>query len=313
MLYRFSQLNDQTVYLGKDMKRLLLFCCLITVTITGICQEDTWKWWNEIHHWKSGMPGWRTMMFLSPGYLGPNALPVPEMKKGLISGTAELETTVSAHFLKGDPTQDFSAGFFYPVANGKLAFEAFGVALEKYGYSGEIRNLRISRDKDGKGIAVGDFYFSVLIQLCKDRKFPNTMLRFACKTASGDAFAARYTDTPGYYFDVSSSRDIPVSATSKVRPFASFGFYSWQTYNEATPQNDAIMYGAGVDYLLKQWMFSGNFSGYSGYLKLNDKPQVFTMETKYDWKTYAVRCRFLYGIRDWKYKTIRLSFIWKLG
>jgi len=294
------------------MMRFLFFCFFLTVCLSGNCQEDTWKWWNDIHNWKQGMPGWRNMMILSPGYLGPNALPVPEMKKGFIPGTGEIETTVSAHFHRGDPTQDFSARLFYPLANGKMAFEAFGVALEKYGYSEEIRDQRISRDKDGKGIVVGDFYFSVLIQLCKNRKFPNSMLRFACKTASGDAYAARYTDTPGYYFDVSSSRDFTIKGNSIFRPFASFGFYSWQTYNEATPQNDAIMAGLGADYLLGQWMFSGSVSGYSGYLKLNDQPQVLTLETKYNWKSCAVRCRFLSGLHDWNYKTIRLSFIWKI-
>jgi hypothetical protein len=258
------------------------------------------------------MPGWRNMMYLSPGYLGPNALPVPEMKKGIIPETVEIETAFSAHFHPGDPTRDFSARFFYPVANGKMAFEAYGVALEQYMYSEEIRNQRISRDKDGKGIAVGDFYFSVLIQLCKNRKFPNTMLRLACKTASGDAYAARYTDTPGYFFDFSSSRDFFLSQKSTLRPFASFGFYSWQTYNEATPQNDAFMYGLGADYLLRQWLISANLSGYSGYLKLKDQPRVLTFETRYDWKSVALRGQFLYGLHDWTYKTIRLSFIWKL-
>ena len=159
----------------------------------------------------------------------------------------------------------------------------------------------------------GDFYFSVMIQLCKDRNFPNTMLRFACKTASGDVFAARYTDTPGYYFDFSSSRDFNLSKNSRIRPFASFGFYSWQTYNEATPQNDALLYGLGADFLMKNWMMSGNISGYSGYLKMNDQPRVLTFESRHDWKSAAVRCQFLYGLHDWTYKSIRLSFIWKLS
>lgn len=295
------------------MVRFLFFCILISFSFSGNCQEDTWKWWNDIHNWKPGMPGWRNMMHLSPGYLGPNALPVPEMKRGFIPGTGEIETTVSAHFHPGDPTQDFSARLFYPVANGKMAFEAFGVVLEKYGYSEAIRDQRVSRDKDGKGIIPGDFYFSMLIQVCKNRKFPDTMLRLACKTASGDVFAARYTDTPGYYFDFSTSRDFSLSKKSLLRPFASFGFYSWQTYNEATPQNDAIFYGFGADYLWRQWLISGNMSGYSGYLKLKDQPRVLTLETRVDWKSCAVKGQFLNGLHDWTYKTIRLSFIWKLS
>jgi hypothetical protein len=294
------------------MMRFLLICTLFFIITPGFSQEDTWKWWNDAHNWQPGMPGWRTMMILSPAFLGPNALPVPEMKKGIIPETCEIETSLSAHFLSGDPTQDLSVRFFYPAAGGKVAFEAYGVALEKYGYTEEIRDQRISRDKDGKGIVPGDFYFSVLVQLCRNRKFPNTLFRIACKTASGNVFAARYTDTPGYFFDFNSSKDFSLSQNSLLRPFASVGFYSWQTYNEATPQNDALLYGIGVDYLHEKWLISGNLSGYAGYLQKTDQPRVLTLETRYDRKSTALRCQFLYGLKDWNYKTIRLSFIWKL-
>lgn len=290
---------------------LLFFALLLLQSMFCNAQEDTWDWWNEIHHWKSGMPGWRNMMLLSPGYLGPNALPVPEMKQGLISPEPELETTLSAHFRSGDPTQDISARIYYPVGGGKVAFEAYGVVLEKYGYSEVIRDERISRDKDGKGIVPGDFYFATLIQLVRDRKFPDTLLRLACKTASGDAFAARYTDTPGYFFDFTSSESFRCGGGT-LRPFASFGFYSWQTYNEATPQNDAWLYGAGISFLKNYWQFSGNFSGYSGYLELKDRPQLITLETRLDKGQNGLRLQLLQGIRDWKYTTLRISYIWKI-
>jgi hypothetical protein len=293
------------------VRSLLLFSAVLLI-FSANGQEDEWGWWNTAHNWKSGMPGWRTMMILSPGFLGPNALPVPEMKKGCIPSKGEIETTFSCHFHPGDPTQDLSFRLFYPVANGKMAFEAWGVALERYHYSEEIRDERFSRDKNGKGVMSGDFYFSALVQLCKNRKFPDTMLRLACKTASGDAFAARYTDTPGYFFDFSSARDITLSEGKVLKPFASFGFYSWQTYNEATPQNDAILYGVGVDYSSAGWLVSGNLSGYSGYLRHTDRPRVLTLESRYDWNSTALRCQFLYGIKDWDYKTVRLSFIWKI-
>jgi hypothetical protein len=298
--------------ISRDLVRSLLLLSAVFLFSAANAQEDEWEWWNKAHGWKTGMPGWRTLMILSPGYLGPNALPVPEMKNGAISSGSEIETTLSCHFHPGDPTQDLALRLFYPVANGKMAFEAWGVALEKYGYSPEIRDQRFSRDKNGKGLVPGDFYFSALIQLCKNRKFPDTMLRMACRTASGAAQAARYTDTPGYFFDFSSGRDISLSGSKVLRPFASFGFYSWQTYNEATPQNDAILYGAGVSFRSAEWLISGNLSGYSGYLKHTDHPRVFTLESRYDWISTALRCRFLYGNKDWDYTTLRFSFIWKI-
>jgi len=288
-----------------------LSVCLTLLVLTCFSQEDQWQWWNEAHNWKPGMPGWRNWIILSPGYLGPNALPVPELKKGFIPVTGEVEVSLSRHFHPEDPTQDLSGKFFYPIFNGIVAVEAYGVILENYYYTEELRDERFSRDKDGMGIIPGDFYFSTLIQLCKDRRFPNTVLRLACKTASGDAFAARFTDTPGYFFDFSSSRDFELSRHSNLRTFGTLGFYSWQTYNEATPQNDALLYGAGVDYLHSGWQISGQLSGYSGYLKIHDRPCLLTFEGRYDWMATAVRLQFLYGLHDWNYQTLRFSFIWK--
>jgi len=283
------------------------------MTLSAFSQEDEWQWWNKAHNWQEGMPGWRNWIILSPGYLGPNALPVPELKRGFIPEKGEIHTSISRHFNSSDPTRDFSARLFFPFCDGKIAIEAYGVIAESYEYTEEIRDERFSRDKDGKGFVPGDFYFATLIQLCKDRAFPNTVFRLACKTASGTAFAARYTDTPGYLFDFSSSRDFSLTGNSLIRPYATIGFFSWQTYNEATPQNDALFYGAGLEYQNSGWLLSGNISGYSGYLKIHDQPQILTFETRYDWMTTAARVQFLYGLRDWNYQTFRFSFIWKFN
>lgn len=276
-----------------------------------MAQNDDWKWWNDVHGWKEGDKGWRYWMILSPGYLGPNALPVPELKRGYIPESGGIKASLSRHFHPGDPTQDLSFHFLLPACESKIAFEVFGVAGESYGYTEEIRNERFSRDEDGRGLVQGDFYFGSLVQLSKNRRFPNTLLRMACKTASGHAYAARFTDTPGYFMDVSSSVDFEISRFSTIRPYMTLGFYSWQTYNEATPQNDALFYGAGMEYLYGDWRFAGDLAGYSGYLRQRDKPRVITLETRYDWRNTAACIQFLYGLRDWEYKTFRFSFIWK--
>ncbi len=289
---------------------LLLLVCLTSLALSA--QEDEWEWWNEIHGWEEGDPGWRNMMILSPGFLGPNGLPVPEVKKGYLTGETEMEITVSRHFHPADPTQDLSARFYLPFCDHKIALEGYGVLLENYQYSEDIRNARFSRDKDGRGIVPGDLYLSALIQLSRDRAFPNTLARLAFKTASGDAFAARYTDTPGYFFDLSASRDFELDRNSTLRPYVDLGFYSWQTYLEDTPQNDAFYFGGGVEFRYRDWSLSGTYSGYSGYLESLDRPRVITFDTRYDWTNSAARLQFVYGLRDWVYQTFRFSYIVKL-
>lgn len=271
-------------------------------------------WWNELHGWKVGDPDWPDWMIISPGYLGPNALPVPDVKKGVMNSTSELEITVSNHFRKGDPTQDISGRLFIPFAKNKIAVEMYGVAFEHYSFSTKIRDERFARDEDGKGMAVGDFYFSTLIQIVKDRKFPNTLFRFAARTASGNQLqAARYSDSPGYFFDLSFSKDLGKPETGIFRPFGLFGFYSWQTNDALNLQNDAYLYALGADYIKKSNLWSVSWSGYSGYKNQRDKPMQFNFEWRKDFRKKAIRLRYLHGLRDWDYKTIKFSFIWKLN
>lgn len=276
-------------------------------------QEEDWSWWNDQHGWESGMPGWRNWIIISPGYLGPNALPVPEVKRGFLENKTELEITASSHFHPGDPTQDISGRAYVPFGNGKIAVEVYGVLFEHYAYTEEIRNERYSRDKDGKGFAIGDLYFTTLIQLTKDRKFPNTMFRMALKTASGTNLeAARYADAPGYFFDFSISEDYGSAESFLFRPFGMIGFYSWQTNDELNLQNDALLYGLGVDAVVKSWRVTTSWSGYHGYKNNGDQPMQLNFDLRKDYGNTALKVQYQYGLHDWLYKTLRFSFIWKL-
>ncbi|MEZ5105265.1 MAG: hypothetical protein R2757_12270 [Draconibacterium sp.] len=59
------------------------------------------------------------------------------------------------------------------------------MVLEHFAFSDEIRNKRFARIEDGKGYVFGDLYFSTLIQISKDRKFPNTLFRMLAKQHRG--------------------------------------------------------------------------------------------------------------------------------
>jgi len=294
--------------------RLFLFLFLfISFNVIGQTPGVDYSWWNKLHEWKEGSPGWRNWIIMSPGYLGPNALSVPEVKRGFINPKTEIEFSASSHFLKGDPTQDISGRLFIPFAQGKIAVEMYGVIIEHFAFSEEIRNERFSRIEDGKGFAIGDFYFSTLIQLSKDRKFPNTLLRLATKTASGNQLeGARNTDSPGYFFDLSFSKELAKTERGMFRPFGLAGFYSWQTNDELNLQNDAFLYAIGADFERNTLVFSSSLSGYLGYKNERDKPMQLNFELRKDFLGKAVRIQYVNGLRDWEYKTIRFSFIWKL-
>ncbi len=290
-----------------------LFFLIFSITALAQNPDEDYTWWNELHGWEEGMPGWRNWMVISPGFLGPNALPVPEVKRGFLNSKTEIELTASSHFMKGDPTQDISGRLFVPFAQSKIAVEVYGVIIEHFAFSEEIRNERFARIEDGKGYAFGDIYFSTLIQLSKDRKFPNTLLRMAAKTASGNQLeGARFTDSPGYFFDLSFSKNLGLAESGIFRPFGLAGFYSWQTNDELNLQNDAFLYALGADYDRDGFVYSASWSGYSGYKNERDKPMQLNFELRKDFDRKAFRIQYNHGLRDREYKTIRFSFIWKL-
>jgi hypothetical protein len=297
------------------MTNRICFIIFLFLSINVIAQnpDEDYTWWNELHGWEEGDPGWRNWIKITPGYLGPNALLVPEVKRGFLNQKTEIELTASGHFLKGDPTQDISGRLFVPFAQGKIAVEMYGVIIEHFAFSEEIRNERFARIEDGKGFAFGDLYFSTLIQLSKDRKFPNTLLRMAAKTASGNQLeGARNTDSPGYFFDLSFSKNLGQTESGIFRPFGLAGFYSWQTNDELNLQNDAFLYALGADYEKNGLVLSASWSGYSGYKNERDKPMQINFELRKDFNKKAFRIQYINGLRDWEYKTIRFSFIWKL-
>lgn len=295
------------------MKPFFLFILFILPGMLSSQNDNSdMGWWNDLHDWQEGDPGWRNYLKITPGYLGPNALPVPEEKKGVLNTHSEFRITASNHFHTGDPTQDISAGLYIPFSKNKIAVEMYGVLHERFNFSEEIRNERFARIRDGKGTAIGDFYFSTLIQLSKNRKFPNTLFRFATKTASGNKLeGARYSDSPGYFFDLSFSKKIGHQENAYFQPFALLGFYSWQTNDEFNLQNDALVYAAGTDYLIQNWMFSTSVSGYSGYKNRRDRPVQLNFDVRKDWNKNAFRLQYQHGLRHWEYKTIRISFIRK--
>lgn len=297
------------------MKLRFFIIFLIFNGVRGMAQqtENDMSWWNQLHGWEADDPGWRNWMKITPGYFGPNALPVPHVQKGELVRKTEFELTASNHFHKGDPTQDISGYIHIPFAKNQVAVEMYGVAFERFAFSEKIRNERFSRIKDGKGTAIGDFYFSTLIQIIKNRKLPNTLFRFGTKTASGNKLeGARYIDSPAYFLDLSFSKLFGNMETTAFKPFGMIGFYTWQTNDELNLQNDALLYGLGADLTKNDWLFSASWSGYSGYKNERDQPMQFNFDIRKEFAQNALRLQYQHGLQHWEYKTVRFSYIWKI-
>jgi hypothetical protein len=226
-----------------------------------------------------------------------------------------LELAADGHFSKGDHTQDLYTKLYYPVVGKLIAIEAYVVPLEHFKMDTATRDIRAARIRSGEGTAGGDIYFGTLLQLVKNKRFPDLALRMMCRTASGtNVSAARYTDAPGYFLDISLGKDIKNDSNifSTFRPYCMLGFYSWQTNLENYRQDDAFLYGAGFDLSSAKYVFSASLSGYLGYIKDHDRPLLARMGILKKGRIFNFGISGQMGLNDFPYKSIRLSLVYNL-
>jgi hypothetical protein len=291
------------------MKKIIFLALIASFSTHLIAQED-FTWWGEKHNW-DGFRHWTAYTKLTSKFMGPNALPVPDSKKGILPNQTTLKLAGEGHFSDGDNTQNLFSSFYLPMFSERIGLQLEMVPIEFYKMDDKTRDERISREFVSEGRTVGDLYIATFIQLTKDhKKLPDMVLGINFKTASGaNLDAARFTNTPGYFFDLSASKEITFNSKriSSIRPHALAGFYVYQTYLENNYQNDAFMYGLGIDVDSKKVTYEVSLNGYVGYLNEGDRPMVARLgigSNNAEIANYGIRLQ--QGIFHQQYTTIRV-------
>jgi len=290
--------------------------------VSAIAQDMSW--WNNKHNWDGATP-WFRMMTTSAAYMGPNALPIPEILEGKPNAIYEMEIRPEAHLSKGDQTYDLFTSIKVPLGN-RASFEAFLVPIEYYKMDTITRDERLARNYDAKGFAGGDFWFGTNVQVFKEHNnIPNVQMSFYFKTASGTVLSdARYTDAPAYYVLVNAGKDISSFGGTegnekyKLRLFGSLGTYIWQTHSDFHNQDDAWVYGLGLSLQEGVKFARIALAGYQGYLNNGDRPSVVRMQIGTR-RIKAVENKHLFwsfryeiGLNDFKYHTLGLGLTYSL-
>jgi hypothetical protein len=97
----------------------------------------------------------------------------------------------------------------------------------------------------------------------------------------------RFTNAPGYVFDVLAAKDLGAAGPVALRAIAKLGFLAWQV--GPGRQDDALDYGA----TLRATFASGvslatELRGYAGW-RGHDKPLVLGMSAGIPWRRLEVR------------------------
>ena len=296
-------------------KRILIFLILsLSFQQMLKAQSGDLDWWTDKHNWDGHTP-WFNMMTTSAAYFGPNALPVPELRDGLVEQEYSFEFRPEAHLSTGDQTYDLYTSFIAPLA-GVASFEVFLVPIEYYKMDTLTRDERLARNFNAEGNAGGDFWFGTNIQLLKNRRFPDLIFSAYFKTASGTNLTdARYTDAPAYYLLLNGGKTIVLNDDKNIqlRVFAHLGAYIWQTWSKEHSQDDALAYGIGARLQSPKYFCKMAFSGYHGYLNNGDRPNVFRAQLGTYNRTMNFVLKYQYGINDFDYQSIGLSTIIRFG
>lgn len=283
--------------------KLFIFLFLTSSLLYSQNQSGNFEWWNKKHNWDGHTP-WQRYITLSPSYMGPNALPIPNIQEATIRSTPSFEYSNTVHNHPGDFTIDTKLKFIYPLFN-RIQLETWIVPLEYFTITDtNIRDERAIRYQEPSGTAFGDLYAGAHIKVIDKKNGPEVVLGFAVKTASGSKLSmARYSDTPGYYFDISLGQTwkYPDKKLKKIRAYAMSGFYVYQTFDVQHNQNDAFLYGAGVNLGFERFVIKNQLGGYFGYMEIDDDPLVYRFEIKLLRQHFEWFLRYQYGIDDFPY------------
>lgn len=287
--------------------RILLLTLLLTSGQSLRSQSNVdFSWWNNKHGW-DGYSHWTDYLIYAPGYLGPNALPVPNIPNGRLGEQIEIETQIFTHSQPGELSVNSSYRVLWPMANGKMGIELEHIAAEYYQTDSILRDKRAARFRDVKGFATGDLNITTYISLLRDSQWPDVLLRINLRTASGsDIENARFTDMPGYFFDISAGKTINAKGKLNLRIYGMAGLYVWQI--ERRRQNDAPLWGFGTKLMSKTVSMDIGAAGFRGYLNNGDRPIQLRASTHFKMgKHFEIGVFGSKGVKDIYFYTLGFS------
>jgi len=256
-------------------------------------------------------------MITLPAYQGPNALPVPDIGNGTLDSTSYLGASGNFHFSDGDNTQNLKLFANYAVVKNVISMDVSFIPYEHFTMDLTTKEKRhVYYRFFNECSTVGDVILNSNFQVFnKWRKFIQLVLRVGYRFPSGESFgAARYTDGPGYYFNLSFGKPFAHSAFKWI---GMAGFYVWQIESDTFNQDDSFLFGSGLEWSNKNTLLQSYIGGYLGYqAKRGDKPIVFRAAFEKKINRIKLLLNFQQGLHDFKYSSIgaglKYLFRWKI-
>jgi hypothetical protein len=284
------------------MKKYFL---IIMVLLAEHVQSQDFNWWAKLVDW-DGVTPWQRYIKTNPAYMGANALPVPFITNGSIDSVNSIGITTNFHFSKGDNTQNLAVYGNYCLVKDVISFDFYWVPYERFQMSHAIKEERhVFSHYYYENSAQGEIHLNTNIQLLRKlRDHVHLALRIGYRLPTSNGLgSARFTDAPGYYFDLSAAK--PFNRESRWKLIGMTGLYVWQTNLDGRRQNDAFLFGGGIEWNPSRWHIQLYGSGYLGYMDdMGDKPVLVRAGIERKGKRWNQLLRFQQGISNFDYSSI---------
>jgi hypothetical protein len=287
------------------MLRYMRYRILLTMGIIFpslcFCQLDIW--WNNNVNW-DGRTHWSRYIKIVPKYMGPNALSVPLINNGSTDSVNSIGLTANAHISNGDNTQNLMLYGNYATKDRAVSLDLQFVPYEQFQLSHQKKTERNVFWMDYyKNKCVGDVIANTTFRIFpKKRDKIQMAIRLGLRMPSGGLIgAARYGDVPSYWIDAGAG--IPFR-NKHWKWIGMAGFFVWQTNEDKHRQDDAILFGTGLEWNKNNWRMQAYMAGYSGYRNNGDRPTLarLNLEKKSRNKVYILRLQ--QGLHDFAYFSI---------
>ncbi len=295
------------------MNTRIYFWIVLLMMVKALSAQDLpdFQWWTDAHNW-DGVTHWSRYIIRSPGYMGPNALPIPLVNNARVDSNIEFESAFEYHRGRGEMAYNPYLNLTIPAAKEKVALSFIYRPFEYYETEEFIRYERYGRNQSCKGFAKGDLYVGTIVHILNQEKhFFDGNLDIFLKTTTGKDLAnARHIDAPAYYFDLNLGKKIYESThlIKQISFYSMLGMYVWQADFNNNRQNDAYLYGLKMNIDFGFLNMDMTYSGYSGYMNLRDKPMALRYNISKKLKNSYFYISYQDGLRDIIYNSFRLGF-----
>lgn len=284
--------------------------------------QSYWDWWNNLHDYPNAAgPVRKRYINLSPGYMGPNALPVLRLMNGSYDENLWLDVQGAWHGGNGDKTENIFIRMNIPVAKDRVNLYFFLNPYEKWETNAQVRDERRMMNLAARGNDFGDLLFGVNFFLLNEEKhFINASMNIEVKTTLGSGLSnARYTDHGMYTYSGHIGRTLIQKERYSFLLKSMAGFVTWQTNMNRLPggssqfQNDAFLFGLGFEGTYGKWEIDSDFSGYSGYIGNRDNPLFWRSQIQYNMSRLGIRAEYEYGLRWWAWDSIKVGIRYQIN